>query len=217
MGRTGSVEDIAPGRRDRRPAADAGGPPVLDEERLLELEPYDVIDNPVVGQQHRLIEHDVDGDGAFLRYELRYTPDATSFTEHLHPEADETFRVLSGKLEVTVAGAERALDPGEQVTLPSGVPHTHRNAPGIETRVLSEVRPALSTESLLRGLAELAREGHTDDEGTPNLLPLAVFAAANPNLVYLSSPPVAVQKLLFRLLAPIGRLRGYRSDYPAER
>jgi hypothetical protein len=32
--------------------------------------------------------------------------------------------------------------------------------------------------------------------------------------LYLAGPPVWAQKLLFALLAPIGRLRGYRDDYP---
>lgn len=191
--------------------------PSLDEARLLGLEPYEVIDNPAVGQEYRLLERSVDADGEFLRYEIWFESDASSFAEHVHPEADETFKVLSGELLVTVDGDEESLGPGDQVTLPAGTPHTHLNANGIETRALSEVRPPLATESLIRGLATLAREGKTDDEGTPNLLPLAVFEDANPDLVYLSSPPIAVQKLLFKLLAPVGRLRGYRTDYPSVR
>lgn len=78
-----------------------------------------------------------------------------------------------------------------------------------------EVRPPLTADALLRALATLAQNGKTDAEGTPNLLALAVFLDANPNLVYLASPPIAVQKLLFKLLAPIGRRRGYVAEYPA--
>jgi len=186
----------------------------LNEERLLQIEPYEVIDNPVVGQEHRLLERGEDDDGEFLRYEVRFQADATSFAEHLHPKSDETFKVLEGDLRITIEDEDRSLGPGASVTLPAGVPHTHRPAGGGETRVVSEVRPPLATESLLRGLSVLAREGNTDDEGTPNLLPLSVFGAANPDLVYLSSPPVVVQKLLFTLLAPVGRLRGYAAEYP---
>lgn len=186
----------------------------LDEERLLPMEPYEVIDNPVVGQEHRLIERSDDVDEECLRYEVRFQADATSFAEHLHPKSDETFKVIEGELIVTIDGEERSLGPGEELTIPAGSPHTHFSKSGIETRVLSEVRPPFDTESLLRGLAALAREGNTDAEGTPNLLPLSVFEAAHPDLVYLSSPPVIVQKLLFSLLAPVGRLRGYAVDYP---
>ena len=189
----------------------------LDEESLLALEPYEVIDNRAVGQVYRLLEHDSDADGEYFRYEIKYRPDATGFAEHLHPIAEEAFKVVSGELVVTMNGTERSLGPGEQVRLPPGTPHTHLNASGIESRVLSEVRPPLATEALIRWLAEMAKEGNTDAEGTPNLLPLAAFIAANPDLVYLSSPPVLLQQLLFKLLAPIGRLRGHPTDFPPDR
>lgn len=68
--------------------------------------------------------------------------------------------------------------------------------------------------ALARWLAVLAREGKTNAEGTPNLLAMAVFLDAHPDLVYLSSPPIGVQKILFRLLAPLGRRLGYMADYP---
>lgn len=200
---------------DTAHAGDSTEGPYLDEMRLLEKGPYEIIVNPVVGQEHRFLERGFDRDGEFLRAELRYQADATSFTEHVHPRSDETFKVLSGELVVAFSGEERSLGPGEQVTLPAGVSHTHQNATGVETRVLWEVRPPLAADALLRALATLAQNGKTDAEGTPNLLALAVFLDANPDLVYLASPPVAVQKLLFKLLAPIGRRRGYVAEYPA--
>lgn len=198
---------------DTTPSVDGIGGAYLDEERLLSTEPYEIILNPVVGQEHRLLERGVDTDGEFLRAELRYQADATSFTEHVHPTSDETFKVLSGELVVAVDGDEQLLGPGEQVTLPAGVSHTHQNVTGIETAVLWEVRPPVAAVDLLRALATLAREGKTDAEGTPNPLALAVFLDAHPDVVYLASPPIPVQKLLFKLLAPLGRRRGYTADY----
>jgi quercetin dioxygenase-like cupin family protein len=195
---------------------DATGVPLLDADRLAGLDPYETVRNPTVGQEFRFLESGRDDGGEYLRAELRFAPDAVSFAEHVHPKTAETFRVLTGELVVVVDGAERRLGPGEQASLPAGVAHTHRNAPGVETRVLTEARPPVAYEELARGLAWLAREGHTDAEGTPRLLPLAVFLAANPDVVYLSSPPVVLQKLLFRVLAPVGRWRGYRTSYPPE-
>lgn len=194
---------------------EAAGVPLLDARRLQGLDPYEIIVNPAVGQEYRFLERGFDAHGEFLRAELRYRADATSFTEHIHPKQDETFRVLTGELIVALGGEERSLTSDEQVTLPAGVPHLHRNADGIETSVLWEVRPPMAGEALVRGLAILARDGKTDAEGTPNLLPLAVFLDAHPDLVYLSTPPIAIQKLLFRLLAPIGRRRGYTAEFPA--
>jgi len=186
----------------------------LDEERLLGREPYEIIHNPVVGEEFRLLERDSDARDEFLRAEVRYRSDATRFVEHVHPQQDETFHVLSGELVVSVDGVERSLTPGQQATLPAGVPHEHGTLQGTETRVLWEARPPMAAATLVRILAALAQEGNTDARGTPSLLAMAVFADAHPDQIYLASPPIAVQKLLFGLLAPLGRLRGYSADDP---
>jgi mannose-6-phosphate isomerase-like protein (cupin superfamily) len=188
-----------------------------DDGRLRSGEPYEIIDNPVVGQQYRLLERGSDADGEFLRLEVRYRADAKHFAEHVHPRQAESNHVLSGEMVVTVAGEERTVGPGERVTLPAGVPHSHRNASGIETRVLAELRPPMAWVPFARALAGLAREGKTDEDGMPNPLALAVLLNAYPDIVYLPAIPIAVQKLLFGLLAPVGRLRGYSTDYPAVR
>ncbi|MFC7228996.1 cupin domain-containing protein [Salinirubellus salinus] len=187
----------------------------LTERRLSDEEPYEIIHNPVVGEEFRLLERDSDADGEFLRAEVRYRSDATRFVEHVHPQQDETFHVLDGALLVSVDGVERSLTPGEQVTLPAGVPHEHGTVQGTETRVLWEARPPLAAATLLRMLATLAEEGNTDARGTPNLLAMAVFADTHSDFIYLARPSIPTQKLLFKLLAPVGRLRGYSTDYPA--
>lgn len=201
---------------DKTLDVDSTGESFLNEQRLLDLEPYEIIINLAARTEFRFLERGVDADGEFLRAEFRYQANAISFPEHIHPKQAETFKVLSGELVVTVAGDERSLGPGEQVTLPAGIPHIHRNA-DIKTRVLWELRPPLAGQDSIRWLAALVEEGRTNAEGTPNLLPLAVFADANPDLVYLSSPPIAIQKLLFKLLAILGRRRGYgyTAGYPA--
>lgn len=188
-----------------------------DDGRLRSGEPYEIIDNPVVGQQYRLLERGSDADGEFLRLELRYRADAKPFAEHVHPRQTEVNHVLSGELVVTVAGEERTVGPGERVTLPEGVPHSHRNASGTETRVLAELRPPMTWIPFARALAGLARDGKVDDDGTPYPLALAVLLDAYPDVVYLPTLPIPVQKLLFKLLAPVGRLRGYSADYPPVR
>ena len=41
---------------------------------------------------------------------------------------------------------------------------------------------------------------------------MAIICRTNDN--YLPSPPIALQKPLFALLAPVGKLMGYRASYP---
>jgi hypothetical protein len=60
----------------------------------------------------------------------------------------------------------------------------------------------------------LARLGHTDTKGMPNMLQLAVFAQEFSDIVVFRSPPLAVQRVLFGALVPIARWRGYRATYP---
>jgi hypothetical protein len=51
-------------------------------------------------------------------------------------------------------------------------------------------------------------------KGLPNLLQLALFAREFEDVMYLTSPPRVVQKVLFGVLAPIARLLGYKGSYP---
>lgn len=188
----------------------------LDKERLLDTEPVEIIVNPVARQEWLLLERDSDSDGGFLRYEIRYQPDAKHFAgTHVHPKQQETFKVISGEYVVTVDGSERILGEDEEVTVPAGVPHFHRNPSGTETRVLVDLRPLLVTEAFYRGLAGLAQDGETNDDGVPNLLAFAVLADTYSDIAYPPTPPIVVQKLLYKLLAPVGRLRGYSADYPS--
>jgi len=64
----------------------------------------------------------------------------------------------------------------------------------------------------------LARDGKATKAGVPkNPLQLVVLASEHKVEVYLTRPPIAVQKALFAildLLAPVGRLLGYRARYP---
>jgi hypothetical protein len=50
---------------------------------------------------------------------------------------------------------------------------------------------------------------HTDVEGMPNILRSAVIARAHLDDYALPFPPLGVQRVLFGLLAPLGRALGY--------
>lgn len=148
-----------------------------------------------------------------MRAEFRFEADAISLGEHVHPQQVETFKVLSGELRIDIGEEEHTLVAGEGMTLPMGVPHYHGNVTGIETRVLYEIRPPMAQEDAFRLLSTLAKAGKLDNEGE-NMLAFAVFLNAHPDMFYLAQPSVSVQKLLFKLLSPIGRLRGYKGNYP---
>src|SRR5829696_7770176 len=112
---------------------------------------------------------------------------------------------------------QRSLGEGEQATVPPGTPHTWYSEDDQEekARFLFELRPALNTEILLETLYGLATDGNTDRNGLTKPLQLAVILnGLNKGEIYLATPPIAVQKALFALLAPVGKLVGYRDHYP---
>lgn len=45
---------------------------------------------------------------------------------HVHEEADETFYVLEGEIQVMIGGEVHLLSGGDSIFLPRGVPHTFR-------------------------------------------------------------------------------------------
>lgn len=171
-------------------------------------------------------------DGAFVRVEFTAhptpdTPHAESALpharwaadvrdEHVNPRIEEYFRVLTGELKVVTEGRERLLTEGDETTIRGDRPHRHWNPSDEPARVRYEARPAIHMEEALETAFVLAQAGKTDSQGFPNLLPLAVFQAAYPDHFYSTDLPIAVQKVLFKLLAPLGRLAGYDATYSRE-
>jgi mannose-6-phosphate isomerase-like protein (cupin superfamily) len=176
------------------------------------LRPGDVLENPVTGE--RLIIHETSStsNGEILRYEGFIRPRGMAAYEHIHPHQQEHHRVLDGVLRMLVAGREETLRPGESTTVPVGVPHKVVGGSD-EVHVMLEFRPALRWEELLETWIALARDGKLNKRGFPNPLQAAVMAHEYRDEVYAARPPLAVQKAATAVLAPLGRLVGYRAPY----
>jgi quercetin dioxygenase-like cupin family protein len=186
----------------------------FDEMRLGGVEPYEVVENPVLGHQYRFLRRDTNETVEFLQSEFRFDAGANHFDAHVHLEQVEWIRVISGSFAVVVGDDRRTLGPGEEITLSAGVPHYHGNVAGVETRVLHEIRPPIDFEEGLRMFCELAAADKTNARGQ-NLLATAVFLDPHPRQLYTATPSIGVQNVLITVLAPIGRLLGYTSEYPS--
>jgi hypothetical protein len=77
-----------------------------------------------------------------------------------------------------------------------------------------EVTPGERFAHMIETLFGLARLGYTDAKGMPHPLQLALFAREFSDVIVLRSPPLAVQRILIGVLAPIAHWRGYRATYP---
>jgi hypothetical protein len=79
--------------------------------------------------------------------------------------------------------------------------------------VVVEVDPGERFVELVGTFFGLARDGEVDRKGMPHLLQLAVSASAYRNTLVPASPPEAVQRVVFGVLAPIGRALGRKPTY----
>ena len=171
--------------------------------------------DPVQGDTLVFRETARDTGGALLRGEF-VVPPRFSVPLHVHPLQEEDFEVLSGTFVIQIEDEHRSLVEGEEATVPPGTPHRFYNEDDQEEgRLLFELRPALNTEILFETLYGLATDGNTDRNGLPNPLQMAVtLNGLHKGEIYLTTPPIAVQKALFALLSPVGKLVGYRDHYP---
>jgi len=174
----------------------------------------EVLENPITGQRIIFRKTSRDTDGKLLEVESVYTkPSSTRPPVHYHPAQEEIFHVLVGELHAGIEGRQRILKEGETLVVPEGVRH-EMWAEETGVRVNWQTRPALKTEAFFETVFGLASDGKTNENGVPNLLQAAVIAQAFADEFRLARPPWPVQRLLFAILVPLGRLLGYRAEYP---
>lgn len=174
----------------------------------------EVYDNPVTGERVVIRLGTQETGGERLLIDVYVRPGGAVAAEHIHPSIDETFTVLKGRVGIAIDGKRAVAEPGQTLHVPRGVAHDWWNAGDEEAHILVEITPAARFEAMIRNLFGLAQDGRTDKKGMPNLLQLALIAREFEDVVRLARPPRLVQKVLFAILAPIARLKGYRGSYP---
>ena len=131
---------------------------------------------------------------------------------HIHPESDEHFTVHTGVLKVMIDGQPALARAGETVTVPRGAAHYFANAHDGPTEVTIRFTPAQSQLRFFISFATIAatRQDWFDAQGVPHKLLLALMLHTYRDHFYVAGPPVWLQKIMFAVLAPIARLKGYR-------
>ncbi len=147
--------------------------------------------------------------------EMTALPGARVVGEHLHPAIHESFSVLQGELTVIRDGQRSTLRAGESADVEPGVWHDWFNEGAVDAVVRVEVTPGARFAHMIETLFGLAREGHVNAKGMPDVLQLAVTAQEFSDVIVFRKPPPMAQRLVFGALAPIARRRGYRATYPS--
>ncbi len=180
---------------------------------LRQIEPGEVLENPVTRERAVIIELPWQNSEGRAVAEMTALPDARVVGEHLHPALRESFSVLRGELTVVRDGQRSTLHAGESAQIEPGVWHDWFNEADVDAVVRVEITPGERFAHMIETLFGLAREGHVNRKGMPNLLQLALTAQEFSDVIVFRRPPPSVQRVVFGALEPIARRRGYRGTY----
>jgi mannose-6-phosphate isomerase-like protein (cupin superfamily) len=144
------------------------------------------------------------GEYLEMRFEIETVPEDGPFV-HTHPNAEESYEVLSGVLEVSVDGDWIEVGAGEKYTVPPDTPHTFRNKTPVE--LINVHKPALQHEKFFRRFHKLVTERGVSlpPEGFKDIVLIAMLTTEHEDDIYAVSPP----HWAFKGLAAFGRLFRY--------
>jgi mannose-6-phosphate isomerase-like protein (cupin superfamily) len=152
-------------------------------------------------------------NGILLEIECISPPSEVKEPEHMHPLQENVFEIISGELHFWINGKMQTGLPGEVVIIPAGIPHYFWNGGETEAHYLQMFRPSLQIDTFFRTYFALARKNKLNKKGLPNLFLISLISLKHQNEIRLIKPPWVLQKIVFNIFAPIGRLLGYKASY----
>jgi quercetin dioxygenase-like cupin family protein len=170
------------------------------------------ITNPTNGDSYEFLETAKDSNGERVTMKAMIKSKGQLVPKHFHVFQDETFEVISGQLSIFLEGEIKTLSAGEKITLPKNIPHNHYNNEDSVVTYIHTVTPALDFDFLIENLVGLAADGKSKN-GKYGLIQELVALKYLDSKSYLADIPIGVQKVLMNIIAPIGRLLGYRAIY----
>lgn len=169
--------------------------------------------HPVTGERIVFRKRSRDTNGELLEFELLMAPGGFIAAPHVHPNQEERFEISGAELMFRVGGVERLYRPGDVAVVPARVSHVWWNPSQVEAATLIQLRPALDMETVFETLFGLAADGKVNSKGLPNPLQMMVLARAYRREVQPAPPLSRIVGPLSVVLAPVGRLLGYRARY----
>jgi quercetin dioxygenase-like cupin family protein len=169
----------------------------------------DVI-GPVGGKTVIFLKTAADTNGELLQIEVAAEPFGPAY--HIHPKGEERLEVISGRVNYQIGSEKGSITNGEVIMVPEGTYHSWWNESDRPVRVRIDFYPDLGLEAYLDNVYGLIRDGkNLNRKGKPKLLQKAVLSHAYREVLF--EPPSPARKTFYSILAPIGRLFGYRARY----
>lgn len=162
---------------------------------------------PALGLHCRVTVPAAATEGRYVEMDCTAEPGMETLV-HLHPDADESYEVVTGKLDVLFQGEWRSLRAGERFEVPRGEIHAFRVADAGPVRFINRHTPALGFQSHLETVHRLIRAGKIRGTSDPRSLVYMSMSATK------HRPDVAVKppQWLVNTLASIGSLLGWRLE-----
>jgi quercetin dioxygenase-like cupin family protein len=171
-----------------------------------------IIINPTNNDSYEFIETAKDTSGERVTMKAIISNKGQLVPNHFHVLQDEQFEVISGQLTVLFEGKTHKLSQGEKIKLPKNIPHNHYNSEDSPVTYIHTVTPALDFDFLIETLVGLAADGKSKN-GKYGLVQELVALKYLDSKSYLAEIPIGVQKILMNIIAPVGRVFGYRAIY----
>jgi len=173
----------------------------------------DIITNLRTGQRMIFLKTWAETNGTQLQIECFSPVTTLKEPEHIHPFQENRFRLIAGQLSFKINGKEQIAYDGDVVSIPKNVPHHFWNSGSTEAHYIQEFYPALKIDQLFQSFFALARDGRLNKAGIPNIFCTSVIMLAHEKEIRLVKPAWPIQRFVFRIFAPFGRLFGYKKEY----
>jgi|BarGraIncu01122A_1022018.scaffolds.fasta_scaffold88333_1 quercetin dioxygenase-like cupin family protein len=171
------------------------------------------ITNIRTGQVMIFLKTGAETNGELLQIECFSPQTLEREPEHIHPFQENSFKIISGSCIFDIDGKEQIVGPGESINIPANVPHHFWNANDIEAHYIQEFKPALEIDNFFETFFALARDGKLNKKGIPNLFHTSIIGLAYKDEIRMTKPPWVLQNIIYKILAPFGKLIGYRAGY----
>lgn len=171
-----------------------------------------VLESRHTGERLELTRFD-SPDGPWLEIRGSLPPQREGPPLHVHVHEDEGGRVIAGTLSAMVGGHVSSVGPGEEVSLPRGVPHRWWNAGGDVLVFEGWARPVVDLDRMLQAVFEV---GNASPAGRPSLFYLAHALHRHRRSQATLGLPRVVQAMVFPVVILAGHLLGkYRgTEWP---
>lgn len=190
------------------------------------IRPGQVLTHPLFGTRLTFLHTAAETGGRLLEWETLYKPHRgkeSGNIPHFHVTFVEQYEVLKGTAGFELKGEERQARAGTHVEIPIGT--SHRNLWNASTDDVlfrthiemnpPNLRPLLFIETFFETLYGLARDGQVGADGLPrSYLHTALLVQGFEPDTWTAGSPIPIQRVVIGTLAAVGRLRGYRTQYP---